>query len=72
MRRDGTYGRGGSALREPISDYGDAVARLAFASITLHPKAYVACRELIADIFWMNDAQVAKDVWKARRELGVL
>jgi hypothetical protein len=72
MRGDALSVARGSTLREPISDYGDAIARLAFVSLTLSPQAYNACRQIIADIFWFTDAKVAKDVWKARRELGCL
>ncbi len=60
---------GASALREPVSDYSQAIARLCFIYITMSDDAARACRELVADIFWVSDSKVVKDLRRALKEL---
>ncbi|TXG97571.1 MAG: hypothetical protein E6R08_06715 [Nevskiaceae bacterium] len=58
--------------RLPVDAYEDAIARLVL--IRAHPSmtdgAYDLIIKLTADIYWLNDLRVRRDVMIASREIG--
>lgn len=58
--------------RLPISSYDEAVRRLVELRVdeTLPDEAYDVAVALVADIFWLADKRVRRDVIVAARDLG--
>lgn len=60
------------AVRLPISKYEQAIRRLVRVreDESLSDDAYAVAVELVADIYWLTDSRVRRDVILAAKELG--
>lgn len=60
--------------RLPISSYEEAVRSLVFIRCdeSVQDHAYDLVVKIVADIFWIHDAKVRRDVILAAKQLGVM